>query len=121
LIAPSVKQRPRPIGSDYSCSADRARRWRAGRDFVVVRCIADAMSYPPRLPSLWTADWAPYEDVFSHHRWLTLRVGTSGQVARPFFAHGGGGNRLGMGQLEQAAAPQHGLGVLLFDQRDHST
>ena len=86
--------------------------------------VADVMSYPPRLPICCQtpADFGlPYEDVaFPTADGLTLRgwyvSGRNG--AAILFAHGGGGNRLGVGQLEQAAAmAKRGFGVLLFDLR----
>ena len=95
--------------------------------FIVIPIhAADVMSYPARLPVCCQtpADFGlRYEDVsFSTSEGLTLRgwyiSGQSG--ATILFAHGGGGNRLGVGQLEQAAAlAAQGFGVLLFDQRDH--
>jgi uncharacterized protein len=95
--------------------------------FVVIPIhAADVMSYPPRLPVCCQtpADFGlHYEDVsFPTTDGLTLRgwyiPGQNG--ATILFAHGGGGNRLGAGQLEQATAlAQRGFGVLLFDQRDH--
>jgi pimeloyl-ACP methyl ester carboxylesterase len=95
--------------------------------FVVLPIrAADVVSYPPRqLVCCQTpADVGlHYEDVsFPTSDGVTLRgwyiPGQNG--ATILFAHGGGSNRLGFGQLEQAAAlAQHGFGVLLFDQRDH--
>lgn len=88
--------------------------------------VADVMSYPPRLtvccqtPAVFGLH---YEDVaFPTSDGLTLRgwyiPGQNG--ATILFAHGSGGNRLGIGQLEQAAAlAQRGFGVLLFDLRGH--
>jgi uncharacterized protein len=87
---------------------------------------ADVMSYPPRSPVCCQtpADVGlRYEDVsFPSSDGLTLRgwyiPGRNG--ATIVFAHGGGSNRLGVGQLEQAAAlAERGFGVLLFDQRAH--
>jgi pimeloyl-ACP methyl ester carboxylesterase len=87
---------------------------------------ADAMSYPPRLPVCCQtpADFGlAYEDVaFPTADGLTLRgwyiPGHNG--ATILLVHGGGGNRLGIGQLEQAAAlARRGFGVLLFDLRGH--
>jgi len=87
---------------------------------------ADVMSYPPRRPVCCRtpADFGlHYEDVsFPTSDGLTLRgwyvPGQNG--AAIIFAHGGGGNRSGTGQLEQATAlAERGFGILLFDQRDH--
>lgn len=95
--------------------------------FVIVPIhAADVMASPPRLPVCCQtpADFGlEYEDVaFPTSDGLTLRGwfirGRYG--ATVLFAHGGGGNRLGIGQLEVAATlAQRGFGVLLFDQRDH--
>jgi uncharacterized protein len=95
--------------------------------FVVIPIhAADVMSYPPRLPVCCQtpADFGlHYEDVaFPTSDGLTLHgwyiPGRNG--ATILFAHGGGGNRLGVGQLEQAAAlAERGFSVLLFDQRGH--
>jgi fermentation-respiration switch protein FrsA (DUF1100 family) len=95
--------------------------------FVVVPIhAADGMSYPPRQPVCCqtpTDFGLRYEDVsFPTPDSLTLRgwfiPGRNG--ATLVFAHGGGGNRLGVGQLEQAAAlAERGFGLLLFDQRAH--
>jgi uncharacterized protein len=95
--------------------------------FVVVPIhAADVMSYPSRQPVCCQtpADVGlRYEDVsFPTSDGVTLRGWyIPGQNDTTIlFAHGGGSNRLGFGQLEQAAAlAQHGFGVLLFDQRDH--
>ena len=93
---------------------------------VVPIHAADMMSYPPRLPVCCQtpADFGlRYEDVaFSTSDGLMLHgwyiPGKNG--AAVLFAHGGGGNRLGVGQLEQAAAlAVQGFGVLLYDLRDH--
>ncbi len=87
---------------------------------------ADTMTYPPRLAVCCQtpADYGlRYEDVsFSAADGVTLRgwyiPGASG--AAVLVAHGGGSNRLGIGQLEQAAAlAQRGFGILLFDERYH--
>ncbi len=95
--------------------------------FVVIPIhAANVMSYPPRMPVCCRtpADFGlPYEDVsFPTFDGLTLRgwyiPGHNG--AAILFAHGGGGNRLGGGQLEQAAAlAAQGFGVLLYDLRRH--
>jgi uncharacterized protein len=87
---------------------------------------AEVMAFPPRRPVCCQtpADFGlHYEDVsFPTSDELTLRgwyiPGQSGAVI--LFAHGGGGNRLGIGQLEQAAAlVERGFGVLLYDLRGH--
>jgi uncharacterized protein len=93
--------------------------------FIVIPIhAADVMAYPPRLPVCCQtpADFGMrFEDVaFPTSDGLTLRgwyiLGRIG--AAILFAHGGGGNRLGIGQLEQAAAlVERGFSVLLFDQR----
>jgi uncharacterized protein len=95
--------------------------------FIVVPLqAAEVMAYPPRRPVCCQtpADFGLYyEDVsFQTPDGLTLRgwylPGQNG--AAILFAHGGGGNRLGVGQLEQAAAlAQRGFGVLLYDLRGH--
>ncbi|HEY4688541.1 MAG TPA: alpha/beta hydrolase [Anaerolineae bacterium] len=64
-----------------------------------------------------------YEDVsFETSDGLTLRgwyIASRGGAA-VMIAHGLGGNRIGIGQLDQAAAlARRGLGVLLFDLRAH--
>ncbi len=88
--------------------------------------VADAMTYPTRLPVCCQTPahfGLQYEDVsFPTSDGLTLRGWfiPSRNGATVLFAHGGGGNRLGVGQLEVAATlTQRGFGVLLFDQRDH--
>jgi uncharacterized protein len=87
---------------------------------------AEVMSSPPRMPVCCQtpADFGlRYEDVaFPTPDGLTLRgwyiPGQNG--ATILFAHGGGGNRLGVGQLEQAAAlAKHGFSELLYDLRAH--
>ena len=84
------------------------------------------MSYPPRLPICCQtpADFGiAYDDVsFPTAGGLTLRGWylPSHNGAAILLAHGGGGNRLGVGQLEQAAGlARRGFGVLLFDLRGH--
>jgi uncharacterized protein len=87
---------------------------------------ADGVSYPPRLPVCCQTpvDFGlRYEGVsFPTSDGVTLRgwfiPGQNG--ATILFAHGGGGNRLGVGQLEQTAVlAKHGFGILLFDLRGH--
>lgn len=86
--------------------------------FVVVPIhAAHVMSSPPRQPVCCRtpADVGlRYEDV--------AFPTTDGLTLRGWYIPGqnGGGNRLGVGQLEQAAAlAERGFGMLLFDQRDH--
>jgi pimeloyl-ACP methyl ester carboxylesterase len=87
---------------------------------------AEMMAAPPRQPVCCQtpADFGlRYEDVsFQTSDGLTLHgwyiPGQNG--ATILFAHGGGGNRLSVGQLEQAAAlSKRGFGVLLYDLRGH--
>ncbi|CAG0934079.1 hypothetical protein TFLX_03331 [Thermoflexales bacterium] len=87
---------------------------------------ADVMMYPARRPVCCQtpADFGlHYEDVaFPTSDGLTLRgwylPGSNG--ATILFAHGGGGNRLSIGQLEQAAAlAEQGFSILLYDLRSH--
>ncbi len=95
--------------------------------FIVIPIrAADGMSSPPHMPVCCQtpADFGlHYEDVsFPTTDGLTLRgwyvPGQNG--ATILFAHGGGGNRLGVGQLEQATAlAKRGFGILLYDLRGH--
>jgi uncharacterized protein len=87
---------------------------------------ADTMAHPPRLPVCCQtpADVGlRYEDVsFPASDGVTLRGWfiPAQNGATILFAHGGGSNRLGVGQLEQAAAlAERGFGILLFDLRGH--
>ncbi len=126
--------------------APKQRGWRYWRNLILVAMAglatglslalyvvppidyAHRMSHPQRLPvcCVTPADRSlAYEDVsFTTGDGLTLYgwyiPSHASRGAAVMVAHGLGGNRIGIGQLDQAAAlARRGYGVLLFDLRAH--